>query len=208
MELMQTHWIGKHSNMGYDFKSSRPFDLRWCQFKRSKPEGQVDTSTMINTSITMTGLLALNSQQPTPNHDFNSQYIPFRTTSLFAPDHNAKMKCVSTSYKRMARESYSIHGESISIWWWNRGPTPSAAKYADKVFLWSSWRLFEKNKSGWIEDRVLATWSIHWIWQMQAEKGSPTLKVEKSWCGACYWVMGWTQSIYSLSCLLHVKSGL
>ena len=206
---MQTHWRSKHSNMECDFKSSRLFG--WCQFKRSKPEGQVDTSTMINTSITMTGLPALNSQQPTPNQDFNSQYIPFRTTCLCAPDHNAKMKCISTSYKRMARESYSIHGESISIWWWNRGPPPSAAKYADKVFLWSSWKTkigYGEEKLRWVEDRVLGTWSIHWIWQMQAEKGFPTVKVETSWCGACCWVMGWTQHIHSLSWLQHGKSGL
>ena len=72
------------------------------------------------------------------------------------------------------------HMENQLQWWWNQGPPPSAAKYADKVFLWSSWKkqrkAIGKRNCGWVEDRVLGTWSMHWIWQMQAEKGSPTGK--------------------------------
>lgn len=134
---------------------------------------------MINTSMTMTGLLALNSQQPTPNQDFNNQCQQFRTTaSLFAPDHNAKMTCISTSYKRMVRESYS---HTFKNQFQYGGETEVPDHQQPNMRIRCSFGLPEKQRKaigkrncGWVEDRVLGTWSIHWIWQMQTEKGSPT----------------------------------
>ena len=70
------------------------------------------------------------------------------------PDPDAKMKCISTSYKRMARESYSTHGESIAMVVKPRSPHHQQPNMRIRC----SFGLPEKTKKGYWEEKLRVGW--------------------------------------------------